>query len=75
MPADTTIPDTQNEYVGAALYTSVEKKWLEDHWGGEFHFLLAYQLKVYDEEDREEGQAIVRAFSKADEEDGSGSAR
>jgi hypothetical protein len=48
-------------------YTTAEKQWLKKHWRDEFHFLIAYGLKIYNEEDREEGRAIVRAFMKAEE--------
>jgi hypothetical protein len=48
-------------------YTAEEKRWLKKHWGGEFHFLLAYQLRIYDEEDREQGRLTARALMEADE--------
>jgi hypothetical protein len=47
-------------------YTVEEKKWLRDNWGGEYRFLSSYGLKIQDEEDREEGRAITRAFIEAD---------
>jgi hypothetical protein len=53
--------------------TTAEKQWLKKHWRGEFHFLIAYGLKIYNEEDREEGRAIVRAFMKAEEPESRGS--
>jgi hypothetical protein len=53
-------------------YITAEKHWLKKHWRGEFHFLIAYGLKIYNEEDREEGRAIVRAFMKAEEPESSG---
>ena len=43
-------------------YTSKEKDWLKKHWGGEFQFLRAYGLSIYDEEQRAEGRRLVRAF-------------
>jgi hypothetical protein len=68
-PTNTTAPPAKKEYVGAPLYTTAEWKWLNDHWGGETHFLMAYQLKICEDDDREEGRAIVRAIMKADEDD------
>jgi len=52
--------------VDAPPYTTAEKKWLSTHWGGEFKFLQAYQLSIHDEDDREEGRRIVRAFIHQD---------
>jgi hypothetical protein len=66
MPASTS---TSNVYEGTAPYTAAEKKWLKDAWKDEFHFLQAYQLSIYKEEDREEGRAIVRAFIKGEQEE------
>jgi hypothetical protein len=48
-------------------YTAAEKNWLNVHWGGEFKFLQAYGLSIYDEDDREEGRRIVRAFIAQDQ--------
>jgi hypothetical protein len=66
MPASTS---TNNVYKGTASYTAAEKQWLKDEWRDEFHFLRAYRLSVYKDEDREEGRAIVRAFIREDDED------
>jgi hypothetical protein len=55
-----------NSYVGHAPLTSQEKQWLKKNWNGEWHFLVQHGLKIYNEEDREEGRAIVRAFMKND---------
>lgn len=41
--------------------TEREKKWLKEHYGGEFQFLMTYGLKMFNEEDREEGRQILRA--------------
>ncbi|KAK6345765.1 hypothetical protein TWF718_007672 [Orbilia javanica] len=43
-------------------YRTGEKAWLKKHYGGEFHFLLSYGLKIHDEKDREEGRRILRAL-------------
>ncbi|KAL6716765.1 hypothetical protein ACLMJK_006333 [Lecanora helva] len=42
--------------------TQSEKKWLKDSWGGEFKFLRDHGYSIYEEEDREEGRRLVRAF-------------
>ncbi len=47
-------------------YTAEEKRWLKENWTDEFHFLMAYELSIYEEEDRAEGRSIVRAMMKAD---------
>jgi hypothetical protein len=44
------------------LYTLEEKRWLKVHYGDEFHFLQAYGLSIYKDEDREEGRVIMRGF-------------
>jgi hypothetical protein len=66
MPASTS---TNNVYKGTASYTAAKKQWLKDEWRDEFHFLRAYRLSIYKDEDREEGRAIVRAFIREDDED------
>jgi hypothetical protein len=43
-----------------------EKAYLKDNFGDEFHFLRDHELKIYKEEDRSEGRAILRAFQKYD---------
>jgi hypothetical protein len=58
--------------VNTPPYTTAEKNWLNVHWGGEFQFLQAYQLSIYDEDDREEGRRIVRAFMAQDRVNGRG---
>ncbi len=50
-------------------HTPAEKAWLKKHWKGEFHFLRAYQLSIYEEEDRAEGRAILHAMMEDEEED------
>ena len=52
---------------GRAPYTAEEKKWLKKHYKDEFHFLLSYGLKIYNDEDREEGRAIARGLMQHDE--------
>ncbi|ERF70537.1 hypothetical protein EPUS_08599 [Endocarpon pusillum Z07020] len=47
-------------------YTAEEKKWLKDNWGNEFHFLISYGLRIYNDEDREEGKLILRAIMEAE---------
>ncbi|KAK2760926.1 hypothetical protein FQN54_002168 [Arachnomyces sp. PD_36] len=43
-------------------YTPEEKKWMKNHYGGEFHFLRCHGLNIHDDEDREEGRSILHAF-------------
>ncbi|KPI35654.1 uncharacterized protein AB675_4748 [Cyphellophora attinorum] len=50
-----------------APYTAEEKAYLKKGWRDEFHFLQLYQLSIYDEDDREEGRAILRAFKEQDD--------
>ncbi|KAK1244156.1 hypothetical protein MKX08_002294 [Trichoderma sp. CBMAI-0020] len=55
--------DTEKrQWVGEQPYTTGEKQWLKKHYGGEFKFLMAHELSIYNEEDREEGRAIMRAL-------------
>ncbi|EER43916.1 signal sequence receptor alpha subunit [Histoplasma capsulatum H143] len=53
-------------------YTPEEKAWLKKHYGGEFHFLRSFCLKIYNDEDREEGWYIVRAMMEARSEEDEG---
>ncbi|KAL8927868.1 MAG: hypothetical protein Q9172_001168 [Xanthocarpia lactea] len=46
--------------LGSAPLTKSEKTWLKDNFADEFHFLRAYELSIYEEEDREEGRRILR---------------
>ncbi len=50
-----------------APYTRDEKDWLKRHWDGEFNFLVAHGLRIY--EDRDEGRRVVRAMMETDEEE------
>ena len=54
---------------GEPALTQAEKAWLKKHWGNEFKFLRAYGLKIYNDEDRDEGRTILRAMMKEDSED------
>lgn len=54
---------------GQQPYTAEEKAWLKKHYQGEYKFLMIHGLSIYDEEDREEGRAIMRAFISFDEDD------
>jgi hypothetical protein len=45
-------------------YSQTEKAWLKKHYRDEYHFLLDHGLKIYNEEDRLEGQEIVRALMR-----------
>lgn len=56
--------DTEkHQWVGEQPYTTEEKQWLKEHYGGEFKFLMAHELSIYSEEDRAEGRAIMRALA------------
>lgn len=46
----------------SAPYNAEEKRWLKNHYGGEFKFLKVHGLKMHAEEDREEGRSIARAI-------------
>ncbi|KAM0450936.1 hypothetical protein ACHAO4_006328 [Trichoderma viride] len=60
--------DTEKrQWIGEQPYTTEEKQWLKKHYGGEFKFLMAYEMSIYNEEDRAEGRAIMRALAKDDE--------
>ncbi|KAF2767443.1 hypothetical protein EJ03DRAFT_353065 [Teratosphaeria nubilosa] len=54
-----TLPErsTLDSKTEVAPHTAEEKKWLEDHYRGEFHFLRTFGLSIYKEEEREEGLA------------------
>jgi len=43
-------------------YTKEEKAWLKVHYGNEYKFLMTYGLSIFDDEDREDGRRMVRAF-------------
>ncbi|PLB42256.1 uncharacterized protein BDW47DRAFT_98148 [Aspergillus candidus] len=40
---------------------------MKTHFGSEFRFLILCHLKVYNEEDRQEGRVILRALMAEDE--------
>jgi hypothetical protein len=50
----------------AASYTAEETAFLKKHYGSEFRFLIQHGLKIHEEEDREEGRAILRAVMRED---------
>jgi hypothetical protein len=54
--------------LGAASYTAEETAFLKKNYGSEFKFLFQYGLKIHNEEDREEGRAILRAIMCEDSE-------
>ena len=50
--------------------TEAEKAWLKKYWGGsEFWFLRSYCLSIYEDEELEEGRAIMKAMIEADAEE------
>ena len=48
-------------------YNDEERQWLKQRFGNEYSFLRRYGLSIYEEEDRAEGRAIVRAFMQEDD--------
>ncbi|KAF1808623.1 hypothetical protein P152DRAFT_382703, partial [Eremomyces bilateralis CBS 781.70] len=56
-------------YAGNTPYTKAERAWIRRHFRSEFHFLLSYGLKIYDEEDHLEGRAIARALMEDSEDE------
>lgn len=50
-------------------YTAEEKRWLKEHFGSEFHFLRAYNLRIYEDNDRAEGRELVRSFIQQEREE------
>jgi hypothetical protein len=59
----------KRQWAGEQPYTMEEKQWLKKHYEGEFKFLMAHELSIYNEEDRAEGRAIMRALARDDESD------
>lgn len=51
----------------AAPYTAEETAFLKKNYRSEFHFLFQHGLRISDEEDREEGRAILRAIMREDD--------
>ena len=47
--------------------TKLEKKWLKEKFDGEFKFLRMYNLSISEEEDRDEGRQLLRAFMVQDD--------
>ena len=45
-----------------ARYTAEETAFLKKNYGSEFHFLVQHGLKIFSDEDRQEGRAILRAI-------------
>jgi hypothetical protein len=56
------MPAQNSDSADAPPLTKLEKDYLAKHWGGEYKFLMMYELSIYKEEDREEGRRILRAF-------------
>jgi hypothetical protein len=46
-----------------------ETAFLKEDYGSEFYFLLQHGLEIHDEEDREEGLAILYAIMRADDDE------
>jgi hypothetical protein len=54
---------------GTASYTAEETAFLKENYGSEFRFLMQHGLKIHNEDDREDGRAILRAVMRADDEE------
>jgi hypothetical protein len=46
-----------------------EKKWLKEHYKGEYYFLRSHGLSIYKIEDREEGRRILRIMMTDESDD------
>lgn len=56
-------PKSEEEvYVGTPPLTAGERAFMHKYWSNEFNFLASHQLKIYNEDDREEGRAILRSL-------------
>jgi hypothetical protein len=54
-------------FEGTPPYTKAELAWLKREYGNEYKFLLSYGLKIFNDDDREEGRAILRGLMRVDE--------
>jgi hypothetical protein len=54
---------------GTASYAAEETAFLKENYGSEFRFLMQHGLIIHNEEDREDGRAILRAVMRADDEE------
>ncbi|PKY03795.1 hypothetical protein P168DRAFT_305119 [Aspergillus campestris IBT 28561] len=61
--------EASRQVQGAAVgpLTEEETAWMKMHYGSEFRFLILCHLRVYNEGDRQEGRAILRALIAEDE--------
>ena len=50
-------------------FSGDEQDWIKKHFGHATNFLMTYELKFYDDEDCQEGKAIVQAFMEDSDED------
>ncbi|KAF2095018.1 hypothetical protein NA57DRAFT_79508 [Rhizodiscina lignyota] len=56
-------PDSERaRWEAVKPYTSEEKAWLKEHYGGEYHFLQEQDLSMHKDEDREEGRSLARSI-------------
>lgn len=49
--------------------TAEQRKFLKQHWGSEFQFLITYGLKISKDEDRVEGRQILKALMEDEAEE------
>ncbi|KAK0649517.1 hypothetical protein B0T16DRAFT_492135 [Cercophora newfieldiana] len=64
------ISPTGYKMADTSILTPEEEQWVKDRWGSEHHFLQAYGLNIYKEEDREEGRAITRGLMRQESHSG-----
>ncbi|KAL2030954.1 hypothetical protein VTO58DRAFT_108309 [Aureobasidium pullulans] len=53
----------------SAPLTTEESAFLKKNYGGEFKFLMSFGLKMHNEDDREEGRRILRAFMSEEDDE------
>lgn len=53
----------------SAPLTTEENAFLKKNYGGEFKFLMSFGLKMHNEDDREEGRRILRAFMSEEDDE------
>ena len=51
------------------MLSPVEKKWLKQHFRGEYYFLRAHRLSIYKIEHHEQGRQILRQLMMNENED------
>jgi hypothetical protein len=57
---------------GVTPLSATERQWLKKHYGSEFHFLSAYGLSIFSDDDRQDGREILRKMIMTVDEEISG---